>query len=662
MSEGGTSVLPWTPPERFLYPERADTRDTWLDQFGTTVEGWFRAKPSGGRCAAMARRVAAHAAEFARLSDPELQAAARLLRARLRQFGLARRATPRAFALVREAAHRTVGLRAFDVQVMGAAALLDGRIAEMETGEGKTLTGCVAAATAGLAGEAVHVITVNDYLAERDAAWMAPVYGFLGLTVGRIVHGMEPDERRRAYAADVTYCANKEVAFDYLRDRLVLGARPGNLHLKVELLSGEDSRTRRLLLRGLRFAIVDEADSVLIDEARTPLVLSGQGKDFDEAAMAREALAIAEGLTPGDDYRVETAERRVELSDHGKARLDGIGEARGGGWSNVVLREEMVRNAIAAQRLFRRDEHYLVRDGAVQIIDEYTGRIMADRSWAAGLHQLIEAKEGCPLTPRKVTLAQMTYQRFFRRYRHLSGMTGTASEVAGELWSVYRLPVVTIPTNRPVRRHWRRDRVERTAAEKWRRIAERVAALQAAGRPVLVGTRSVGASEEASRHLTAAGIAHRVLSAAQDADEARIVAEAGEPGRVTIATNMAGRGTDIKISPEVAAAGGLHVIISERHDAKRIDRQLAGRCGRQGDPGSVEAVLSLEDSLLDWVRNGMVGRAAFRLRVSLPFVGKRSLFDRAQRRAERTHSKVRRRLLKMDTQLGKLLAFAGPRE
>jgi preprotein translocase subunit SecA len=645
-----------------LYPERADLHETWIDRAGTTVESVARARFPARHLFGIVDRVSTHGPRLAAMADDDLRREARALRLELRRYGLRKPAVARAFALVREVAERTIGMRHFDVQLAGGWALLEGMVAEMETGEGKTVTATLPASTAALAGIPVHVVTVNDYLARRDAEWMTPIYRFLGLGVGPVVHGTETSERRAAYACDVTYCCNKEIAFDYLRDRLVLGSHAGNLHLKMESLSGEASRTRRLLLRGLRYAIVDEADSVLIDEARTPLILSGQSEDVDEERLAGQALALAKTLNAGEHFRIIPAERRLELTDRGKDRLFDLAEPIGGPWRINLLREEMVRNALAALYLFIRDEHYLVRDDKVQIVDEYTGRILADRSWTAGLHQLVEVKEGCTVTPRKVTIAQMTYQRFFRRYQRLAGMTGTAREMAREFWTVYRLPVATIPTARPTRRRWLRQRILPATEDKWKAVTERVGELQRAGRPVLVGTRSVAGSEQASQHLTRARICHHVLNAAQDQDEAEIVAQAGEWGRVTIATNMAGRGTDIKLAAGVAELGGLHVIMSERHDAGRIDRQLAGRCGRQGDPGSVEAILSLDDPLLDVIRDGPVSRLA--IAVAKRWRGRHFgwLFDKAQRKAERTHSRMRRELLKLDRKLGIMLAFAGKRE
>ncbi len=649
-------------PDRRLYPLRPERRETWLDGLSVALEGAVVRRPTVRRLRRVVDDARAPGVRYARLDDAALQREARVLRDQLRRRGLDRRLIPPAFALIREAAGRTLGMRHFDVQLMGGAAMLRGMVAEMETGEGKTLTATLTAATAALAGCPVHIVTVNDYLADRDARAMAPLFHFLGLSVGTIAEGMAAPDRRAAYACDITYCSNKQVAFDHLRDRLVLGDRAGDLHLKVERLAGQRGRTGRLLLRGLPFAIVDEADSVLVDEARTPLILSGTSDGPDEADLARDALDVAGRLQERVAFAIGRSDRRIALTEDGEDALAEWAHIRGKPWSNRILREEMVRQALAAIHLFHRGEHYLVRDDKVLIVDEYTGRIMADRSWTAGLHQLIEVKEDCPVTPRKRPLAQMTYQRFFRRYERLAGMTGTAREIAGELWSVYRLATVTIPTNRPMRRRWLPSTVLPTQDAKWCTVADRVAALTRAGRPVLVGTRSVTASEAASRALTDRGIAHRILSAAQDAAEAEIIAEAGEPGRVTIATNMAGRGTDIRLAPGVADAGGLHVIITERHDAGRIDRQLAGRCGRQGDPGTVEVILALDDSLVAALKDSVVGRVTRATLPRLGGAGQRALFDRAQRFAERRHARTRRLLLKLDRKLGALLAFAGAPE
>jgi preprotein translocase subunit SecA len=635
------------------YPERDEPRLGTLDRLVASAR--FVTGRLGRR--SLERIVAATDAAAARLdalSNPELLAQASELRSRLRRAGvLDIGLTATSFALVREAAARTVGQRHFDVQLVGGWAMLNGMLAEMETGEGKTLTATLAAATAALAGRAVHVVTVNDYLAERDAAFTRPIYEALGLAVGCIKQGMDPEARRAAYRCDITYCSNKEVAFDYLRDRMVLGGKPRPIASRIEALAGEDPG-RRLLLRGLQFAIVDEADSVLVDEARTPLILSAQARQGQEEVMHRDALTLARELAP-EDFRI--GEQGVDIADSGLAKLETLSEPLSGVWRGPRRREQLVRQALTALHVFERDKHYLVREGKVVIIDENTGRLMPDRSWEQGLHQLIELKEGCEMTGRRDTLARISYQRFFRRYVHLAGMTGTAREVARELWAVYRLRVATIPTHKPGRRRRAADRVYGSSERKWRAVVGRVRELREAGRPVLIGTRSVKASERLAAHLDEAGLAYRLLNARQDRDEAEIIAGAGEAGCLTVATNMAGRGTDIKLGAGVAEAGGLHVIATELNDSARIDRQLFGRCARQGDPGSCEAILALDEDL---VASFFPAAAAALGRFGrIPRSIGRLAFGIAQWRAERAHSRARRDLLDMDDYLGDMLAFAG---
>jgi preprotein translocase subunit SecA len=645
------------------YPERAMPRETWYERSYRALGGHL------GRALVPTRRSLAQfpalvddaAAATAALSDAALGARAAEVGRRLRAERLGRDAAAAAFALVREAAQRTLGLRHYDVQLMGGWVLLSGKLAEMETGEGKTLTATLAAATAALAGLPVHVITVNDYLAERDAETMAPLYAMLGLTTGCVLQGMQPDARRAAYGSDITYCTNKEVAFDYLKDRITLGGLRSRLRARVANL-GKGADSRQLLLRGLFYAIVDEADSVMVDEARTPLIISGPSGSDGREMIYRQAVEVAAALTAGRDFTIVERERDIELTPAGRERTaelapdDGI-------WTGPRRREELVKQGLSALNLFRRDEHYLVRDDKVQIIDEYTGRVFGDRSWEQGLHQMIEAKEGVTITGQKDPLARGTYQRFFRRYLRLSGMTGTARELAAELWSVYGLEVVRLPTHRPVRRRFTGREVTATVAQKWQRVAERVREQTAAGRPVLVGTRSVAASEALAEVLTGLGIAHCVLNARQDETEAAIVAEAGRAAQVTVATNMAGRGTDIKLDPEIEPLGGLHVIATELHDSRRIDRQLFGRCARQGDPGSYELILSLEDELVRTFGAQAVRWLLARLGA---FPGGPAAawhyLRGTQRRAERLHSRIRRDLLNSDERLEDSLSFSGHRE
>ena len=648
-----------------IYPERQEPRVEWLDRVAASATGmlapWLRPRPS--RFDWIVDLVNAQAPSIEKLGDGEIRELSQSLRQRLRSEGYKEDLVAQAFALVREVAGRTIGMRHFDVQLIGGLVLLHGMVAEMETGEGKTLTATLPACTAALAGVPVHIITVNDYLAERDTKWMGPIYQALGLTSGTIKHGMDPQARRAAYRCDVTYCTNKEVAFDYLRDRIVLWDRPSEIRLQLERLYGGGSRVRHLVMRGLHFGIVDEADSVLIDEARTPLIISAEGDGYDEQSLYEQALGIAGKLTAGEDYSMRASERSLELTEKGKERIEDIVRWDGRVWMNRQQREELVHQALVALNLFSRDKHYLVKDGKVQIVDEYTGRLMADRSWERGLHQLIEIKENCEMTKRKETQARISYQRFFRRYLRLAGMTGTAREVAGELWSIYRLRVVTVPTNKPLHRNYLPDRVYPAAGERWQAVVSRISEMHSEGRPVLVGTRSVEASEHLSHLLSEAGLFHKVLNARQDQEEAEIIARAGEQARITVATNMAGRGTDIRLAPGVAGLGGLHVIATERHEARRIDRQLFGRCGRQGDPGTSEAIISLEDELATvYVNKVFQWLASTVLRRPGTLIGRwigKILFRRAQRKAERLHARMRHDLLKMDEQLSDALAFSG---
>lgn len=636
------------------YPERDELRENAFDRLVAAC-GYL----GGGRrtrrrhLSRIVDVVNAHERKHSSLTLEEIRKSASALRPRLRLEGFTEALSGEVFALVRAAASGTIGLRHFDVQLMGGWALLQGMVVEMNTGEGKTLAATLAAATAALGGRAVHVITVNDYLAERDAEWMGPVYAALGLTVGCVIHGVEPEQRRDAYRKDIVYCSNKEIAFDYLRDRLVLGGKPRPIANKIDVLAGNDL-DRRLLLRGLQFAIVDEADSVLIDEARTPLILSTQIHSKREEETYGEALRLAEHLVPGE---FELKDREVTLSPSGVKKLDTLAQLLTGVWSGPHRREQLVRKALTALHLFERDKHYMVRDGKVVIIDAFTGRTMPDRSWEQGLHQLIEIKEGCEVTGERETLARISYQRFFRRYLHLSGMTGTAREVAGELWAVYRCRVAKIPTNRPVRRTRLPDRVYGRAEAKWKAALGTIQAIHLAGRPVLVGTRSVKTSEHLASLLDAAGLPYQLLNARQDKHEAQIIARAGEAGRITVATNMAGRGTDIKLVQGVAERGGLHVITTDLNDSARIDRQLFGRCARQGDPGSCQAILAVEDDLVATYFPWAVARLSG-YEKSSTWIG-RLVFMVAQMRAARIYARARRELLELDEHLGDLLAFAG---
>ena len=650
------------------YPERRDDEMDWFDRSAYYLLGLL-SRPGIMQRLSMQRflkRVNTHAGETAALANPELQARSRVLGRQLQQHGLAEQTTAEVFALIREAAQRTLGMRHYDVQVMGGRTILRGRLAEIETGEGKTLTATLPACTAALAGIPVHVITVNDYLVERDAANMRPLYAFLGLTVGTITEGMEETARRAAYACDVVYGTNKQIAFDYLRDRIVMRHAPCRLAMQVESLHNASHRAERLLMRGLCFAIVDEADSVLIDEACTPLVISQAGQENTElSARYHEAWSLAGDLVETEHYVVNQTTRSVHLTTRGKLQLRQATAETALHWPLQKHCEELVVKALSAARLYQCDHDYLVKENRVYIIDGFTGRVMEDRTWEQGLHQLIEIKEGCEISVPSETVARISYQRFFSRYLQLSGMTGTASEAAAELQSVYNLKVVRIPTHRPSRLTDLQTQLLQTADAKWQALLVRIRELHRQGRPILVGTRTLEDSERVSHLLATAGLSHRVLNARQDEEEAELVSNAGKRGSITIATNMAGRGTDIPLGPGVEELGGLHVIAVERNEARRIDRQLYGRCARQGAPGSVESILSLEDDIIGQnCPKYMRTMAANALRGPYPTAGWKSrvLLGICQFRSEARLRSRRRALERMEAYLGKILSFAGQQE
>lgn len=648
------------------YPERAVPQNGAADRLLKRLEAQvvpLFAKRRAKRLRAIVAAVRAAEVGLDTCDETALAARAVELGAMLRRRkDLTLEDTAAAFALVREVSGRVLGMKHHDVQLMGAYALVLDMVAEMNTGEGKTLTATLAVVTMALTGRPVHVVTVNDYLAGRDAEKMSALYRYFGLTTGVVAEGMSKPDRQAAYACDITYCTNKELAFDYLKDRLVLAKAGGALRRKLRAAGRPDPGSDDLIMRGLHYAIVDEADSVFIDEASTPLILSGEAGGEAEANLMTQAVTIAGVLRANEHYVHQAARGRIELLPAGRDALAIVARILGGVWTSVVQREDLVTKALTALHVMVRDEHYIVMDGKVAIVDEYTGRVMADRFWSDGLHQMVEVKEGIAPSARRVTLARLTYQRLFRRYRKLSGMTGTAAEIAGELWEVYGLKVARIPTHRPSRRVTLPDVVFPTAAERWQTMARIAERLATRGVPVLIGTRSVAASNEASRALHVIGMPHRVLNAADEASEAEIIAVAGQAGRITVATNMAGRGTDILLGPGVAELGGLHVVMTERHDAARVDRQLAGRSARQGDPGVFFAMLSLEDDILasapmPWTRR--VAELAVRRRWSA--VARRAIRF-AQWRAEARQARLRRALLMSDDGLDHALAFSGVQE
>ena len=610
-----------------------------------------------------AARILSLETDYANLTDHKLQEQARQLH---QVFRLGRDKAPdlnRAFALVREVAARQIGEKPFLVQVAGALALAKGCIVEMATGEGKTLTATLPATVAGWRGRGCHIITVNDYLAQRDAEWMGRIYRFCGLRVAHIEQGMAREERRAAYQADITYCTNKEVTADFLRDRLLLGRVRGASSALLSKIAGAGrSPFDRLVQRGLNFAIVDEADSVLVDEAVTPLIISGPAPNPEQADAFRQAARVAGELDCPADYTVNPRYQEVELTPEGRGRLVALTSSLPGLWQGARRREEMATKALVAKELYTRDRQYVISDGKVVIVDDFTGRVMPDRSWRDGLHQAIEAKEALEVTPWKDTYARISFQRFFRLYRHLAGMTGTAQEAAAEFWQIYGLPVMVVPTNRPCIREYLPDIVLPNKASKWHRLVAEIRKVHLIGRPVLVGTRSVRDSEHLSTLLQAEHLGHQVLNAVRHREEAQIVAGAGQPGKITVATNMAGRGTDIKLGRGVASSGGLHVIAAERNQSGRIDRQLFGRCARQGDPGSAQAIISLEDEFVSRYARRLV--AYLRKRHSETSAdGRRGLtrtaFRLAQWRAERLALQQRKGVMRADHWLDENLGFAG---
>lgn len=567
----------------------------------------------------------------------------------------------RALALLREAAWRTVGLKPFTVQIAAALALWKGCLVELATGEGKTLSASLAGVLGGWRGRGCHVVTVNDYLAKRDADQLRPLYHLAGVTVGLVQQESDPSARKQAYLADVTYLTNKEVSADYLRDRLAMG-RMGHLpRMLVDSLMGQmGGGTDRVVQRGLDTAIIDEADSILIDEAVTPLIISGEGPNSHQIDAFVKAADVATELVEKTHYTLDRRYREVSFTKAGRRCLEERLAGEGGIWAGPRRREELMNQAVVARHFFLKGEQYIVDDeGKVVIVDELTGRTMPDRTWRDGLHQAVEAKEKLEIQPIKITLARISFQRFFRLYRKLSGMTGTAWEARREFWSIYRLPVVPIPTNKPcIRRQWP-DILTPTHDRKWQRIADRVGELHAAGRPVLIGTRSIEASEHLSKLLAERSLPHEVLNAVRHEQEAQVVAKAGEAGAITVATNMAGRGTDIRPAVEVLARGGLHVISAERNDTRRIDRQLFGRTGRQGDPGTAEAILSLEDELFKRYARGWLRRSGL-LWSRGPWAGWLTawMIHSAQARAGRIMRRQREGVLKQDDWLNEYLGFA----
>lgn len=614
------------------------------------------------------RRTVSLEAASAALDDAALVTTSLALRYRAKCGQPLDELLPEAFALVREAARRTIGLKHFESQLLGGAALHAGAIAEMQTGEGKTLTATLPLYLHALGGKGAHLATANDYLAGRDAEWMQPVYRALGLSVASVVAGTQPTERNAAYRCDITYGTAREFAFDFLRDRLKQRQRAeaqGLLYGGKSDPSGAQSH-QELVQRGLNFVVIDEADSLLIDEARIPLIISARSSDdgAETAAFLWSTQAVGQ-FREVEHFTHDRARKQIELTLAGRQLTRTLPKPPQIDRLQMPQLYEFIERAIRVQREFLRDRHYIVRDNKVLIVDEFTGRVAEGRQWRDGLHQAVEAREGLDVSIAAASAARITIQEFFALYQGLAGMTGTAQGSTREFRGVYHLDVVTIPTNRPCLRQRLPDRILPTAAAKWRAVVAEVREIHATGRPVLIGTRSIDKSEELSAELTSAGIEHAVLHARHLADEAAIVAHAGERGRVTVATNMAGRGTDIRLAPGIAELGGLYIVGTELHDSSRIDWQLYGRCARQGDPGSCRQLVSLDDEILDL---GLGAERAERIRRSwqaasvagaadesqLPLDRLNGLFHRAQRNVERRHYGDRRMLMQQAERRRKL--------
>lgn len=602
----------------------------------------------------VSRRILALEAETGRLSEEELQTRSLALCYRAQCGEPLRRLVTEAFALVREAASRQLGMKHYPVQLLGGLAMSEGCIAEMQTGEGKTLTATLPLYLHAMAGRGAHLATANDYLAGRDGEWMRPVFESLGLTAGVVQSGMSSADRRAAYACSITYGTAREFGFDFLRDRLLGRSRSDGMSA---LLFGQPSADTGEIDSMVRirthFALIDEADSILIDEARTPLIISSLSPEETELEEACYlwAASVAPRFLLVDHVTHDPVRRQYRLTAAGRSLVHALEKPQALNPAGQLQLYEFVERAVRVEHDFQRDRHYIVREGEVVIVDEFTGRLAEGRKWRSGLHQAVEAREGLPPSVQTGQAARVTVQELFAEYTHFAGMTGTASSAARELKQVYGSPVSVIPTAFPKQREVLAPRVLPDAASRRAAVVSEIREVLAQGRPVLVGTRSIDRSEELSAALAEAGIAHEVLHARHIDREAEIVARAGQPGRVTVATNMAGRGTDIKLDEDVAKRGGLHVIATELHDSSRIDRQLFGRCARQRDPGTCRQYVSLEDDVL---KNGLGEEAArkfqHRSREGLASGSIRSVhlipqFLRAQRLVERKHARQRKMLM-----------------
>lgn len=646
------------------YPQK---KPTDLNELELQVQNFFKQvkKRFSRRQRSMAyisRQVSRYQAPLQELSEQTLSESIAATREKLYRQGLTEDLILEAFALIREVASRTLGKSHYDVQLFGGWLMINGTLAEMETGEGKTLTTTLPACTAAMAGIPVHVITANDYLAARDCEIMLPLYQRLGLSATPVIDGLDFEQRRQSYQADIVHTTNKQIAFDYLRDRIEMGQDTGRLRFEWRQQQRQNTASQPLLLRGLCFALVDEADSVLIDEAKTPLIISQTLPNEESDETYSDALYLASTLFVDQDFLLDRKAHTIDLTEQGEHKLADMILNLPEQWRHKRKREHLVKQALMATHFYLKDKHYVVQDDKVMIIDESTGRLMPDRSWEYGLHQMIEAKEGCLISEQREPLARISYQRFFSRYLRLGGTSGTLHEVAGELNQVYGLDVVKVPTHRPCRRHMQGEKVFRDETQKEKAFMTRIRELHEQQRPVLIGTCSVAESEQVSQWLQQQQIPHRVLNAKQDQHEAQIIAEAGQLGAITVATNMAGRGTDIALGDGVEEKGGLHVLALSRNESRRVDRQLYGRCARQGDPGSAEAMLSLQDPALEQFYSSAMLKLAAKLSPDHRPLNRwlSKLFLRLpQKQHEKTQRQMRKHLMKEDKRLRRILAFSG---
>ncbi len=646
--------------------ERNEVNNNGYDDFMATIIGQFRARLCSQQ-SGFAKSYQQIKKSLSNIKDMDkIEYAEHLtqLRYAMVRDGLTEQHINQSFALIYDAIIRKLKMRPYKVQLMAGWVMMQGKLAEMETGEGKTLTALFPACTAAMAKIPVHIVTANDYLASRDAEQLKLVYQDLGLSVGVVTSRTPAEQRHAAYACDITYCTSKQLALDYLRDRMKQGLQQKSLRLQLQQQLNKTYSPEQLpMLRGLCYAIIDEADNVLIDDARVPLILAKDQNEPSNLTLYFQTLSIARLLQPNHDFQINPTEPKVILTEAGQQRLSEITKEFTTNWTANETRQ-LALLALRALFVLQRDKHYLVKDKKIQIIDENTGRITPDRSWEKGLQQMIECKEECSVSDEKSVLARISFQRFFRRYLHLAGMSGTAREVAGELHRTYGLEVVTIPTRKPCRRRLLPQRIYPLAATKWQACVKRIKKVHNKGRPILVGTHSVKDSEYLSLLLTQAQLPHQLLNARQDKKEAHIIAQAGNKGQITIATNMAGRGTDIRLMQESKKSGGLHVMLMELNDARRIDRQLYGRAARQGNRGSCEAIVSLEDSIFERLPKTIKKMLLHRFKPNhyLPLWLSRVLVYWAQWSQQHEHAQLRRMLLKWDRQQERTLAFSGRRE